>query len=1010
MKTIIRTLIILIFIITLSCVSLLCCRAYGADTWTFAIIGDTRGDPTNPPDNGVSTNLSAIADKMASLGPKAVFANGDLIDGDDLPSVAYNTQFANWKTAMNQVITVDKIPVYTVRGNHENEVTDFLPPSETLKTAYYNAFGSTTPTVGSLVPQNGPNDANSNGNQAGFTWNLGSQNTLNQKWVRVIGVDQYFYYNSTAQGTSHYYQIDQTWLNQQFTKTAPTRYTFVMAHEPAYYLDSGGDNPEGDFYGTTNPNGTTNPAGVAARKAFWNSLGANGVKMYIACHVHNLQIGTAQDSNIPPNTIYQNVGGNGGAPLAKKGTVDPNLTMTYQNFSDYGFALYTVAFDKITIDFYTNPNPSNAGSWNISYSMQIDANPVYTWTGGGIGTNWATAGNWDVNATDAPINTGDTAVFNSAPGNTSTVTFAKDANIANTELFVASNPVVFGPATAGDAFTYTATSTAIDGSADTTYRPSLEIKGSGLFNTTTLTMDGVSSFIVDPGASATCGAITIEGGTPNITESGNINFTTLDVGTNNLTVTGQYKQPAGSTLKLTANSSSSFGKITSDTAADVKTGSAINVTVNNYIPNGATLNIIDTGGRGIGNIPATITSSNQYLTFFGSSSGGNLVLTANRSGSNSFSGAGATTNSNAATVGAVLDNVTNPSADMTTVLNTLGNSSPSQVASSLNSMTPTADGALLQAATSMANQFNNAVTSHLENIQPDITGVSTGDDRPIDPNIWAQGLGDYAHQDPRGSSNGYNATSWGVAGGADMTYRNDSLHMGIASGYGQTFVRSKDSSGRTDIDSIPGTLYFNYENTNHPFYLDAAFTFIYNIYKGSRQVTAGTTIQRTANADYKGQQYSTYFEGGYSFFYKNLRMTPLASFQYMHLHTGSYTETGADALNLSVNSQDYDMAMTGFGAKVAYPLEFKYGAIMPDLHAKWLYDWVGDNQATTASFAGGGTAFGTNGFRAARSGYDIGTKISLKTKYNISLDLDYDFFLKAEYYEHYGSVTLKYSF
>ena len=139
-------------------------------------------------------------------------------------------------------------------------------------------------------------------------------------------------------------------------------------------------------------------------------------------------------------------------------------------------------------------------------------------------------------------------------------------------------------------------------------------------------------------------------------------------------------------------------------------------------------------------------------------------------------------------------------------------------------------------------------------------------------------------------------------------------------------------------------------------------------------------------------------------------MTPLASVNYMHLHTGSYAESGADALNLSVNSQDYDMAMTGFGAKVAYPLEFKYGTIMPDLHAKWLYDWVGDNQATTASFAGGGTAFGTSGFKAARSGYDIGTKISLKTKYNISLDLDYDFFLKTDYYEHYGSVTIKYSF
>ena len=81
-----RKLVILTFIVLLYYNSLCAHRAYGADadTWKFAIIGDTRGDPTNPPDNGVSTNLAAIAAKMALLGPKAVFANGDLIDGDEL--------------------------------------------------------------------------------------------------------------------------------------------------------------------------------------------------------------------------------------------------------------------------------------------------------------------------------------------------------------------------------------------------------------------------------------------------------------------------------------------------------------------------------------------------------------------------------------------------------------------------------------------------------------------------------------------------------------------------------------------------------------------------------------------------------------------------------------------------------------------------------------------------------------------------------------------------------------
>ena len=130
----------------------------------------------------------------------------------------------------------------------------------------------------------------------------------------------------------------------------------------------------------------------------------------------------------------------------------------------------------------------------------------------------------------------------------------------------------------------------------------------------------------------------------------------------------------------------------------------------------------------------------------------------------------------------------------------------------------------------------------------------------------------------------------------------------------------------------------------------------------------------------------------------------------MHLHTGSYTETNAGALDLNVASQDYDMAQTGFGAKLACPFDNKYGTLTPNLHFKWLYDWVGDNQATTASFAGGGSAFGTNGFAPAQSEWDFGARLDFKTKYNITIGLDYDFLCKADYYEHFGTLDVKYSF
>ena len=483
----------------------------------------------------------------------------------------------------------------------------------------------------------------------------------------------------------------------------------------------------------------------------------------------------------------------------------------------------------------------------------------------------------------------------------------------------------------------------------------------------------------------------------------------LDIGTTNLAVGGNFTQDANTTLALTADSSTTFGKITSVGTNTITNGGIVSVNVNGYITTGATLAIMNgTAGSAYGT--AVIQSTNPCISFSGSGAGGVYTLTASRSGSNSFSGVGATANSNAAAVGSVLDNITNPSTDMTAVLNAISSLSSSQaVASSLESMNPTVDGAVTQSSISMLNQVIDTTVTHL-NSTGGATGISTGADYLKGVEIWAQGLGDYAHQDPRGTSNGYNATSWGFTGGADLPIVGDSLRMGIGSGYGQTFVRSKDSSGRANIDSISWTIYGAYENDKYPFYFDAAFTFLYNLYKASRAVTVGALTQRTASADYDGEQYSGYFEGGYNVFYKKFCITPLVSFNYMHLDTGSYTETGAGALNLSVGSQGYDMALSGFGARVAYPFEQKWGTLSPELHFKWLYDWIGDTQATTAAFGGGGTAFGTSGFRPARAGYDFGTKISFKTKFNVALDLSYDFLLKQDYYEHTGIINVRYSF
>ena len=493
------------------------------------------------------------------------------------------------------------------------------------------------------------------------------------------------------------------------------------------------------------------------------------------------------------------------------------------------------------------------------------------------------------------------------------------------------------------------------------------------------------------------------------------NGATLDVGTTNVTVNALYNQKGGSTLKVTVASPSSSGKITSNVNATVDAASNVNVTVPSsiYVPANSTFTIIHSAaGAGV-NVPGTITSSDPRLTFSAISSGADLILTAIRSGTG-FSSLG--TNSNTSAVGAVLDNISNPSGDMATVLNTLEGLSNSQTESALATVVPVVDGGVTNVSNTVINQFVGTTTDRLgslfaqaHNEETGQTGVSTGSKEKSGFEAWGRGFGEAAHQDPRGLSNGYSATIWGTALGCDIPAFNNKVRLGVDGGYAFSDVNSKDNSGATDINSYQSTFYGGYIDGSKPYYINGAFSFAYNTYKGKRNIAVGA-ITRTANSSYRGQQYSVLFDGGYTFKTKQVNITPIVSLQYLHLHLQSYTETGADALNLNVASQDYDLLETGLGAKFDRPFEVSFGTLTPEVHAKWLYDAIADKQATTSTFSGGGGSFATNGFTPARNALDVGGRLALVTKGNWSFDANYDFEYKQDYTSHTGWADIRYSF
>jgi autotransporter-associated beta strand protein len=756
----------------------------------------------------------------------------------------------------------------------------------------------------------------------------------------------------------------------------------------------------------------------------------------VKLNANTLTIGTGADS-----TFAGIISGSGGS-LIKDGT----NTLTLSGVNTY---TGVTTLSAGTLSVATIGNGGVAG--NLGQATNAAANLVFN--GGTLSYTGATAST-DRNFT---INTGDTATINVAANNLTmsgastntngaiTKTGTGTLTLTGTNLNTGITTITAGTLQIGNGGTTGALGTGniVDNSAlkfDLGVGDPLTlanaISGSG-----TLEQAGADTITINT-ANTYSGTTTISAGTLQVGNANAlgtgilINSATLAVGTTDLAIgTGSaYIQNANSSLDLTANSSSSYGKITSTgVVAEVAGTSTVNVTVGGYIPNNAILTIVDTGSTGVtGAAPTTVNALDSSRVHFTSSiSGDNLILTADHS-STGF--ASLADNANAQAAGNALDNVTNPSSDMTNVLNTLEFLSDAQITSALNTMGPIVDGGIRDNSYSSLNNFVGASIERAQNVltlnaagSPDriqemdkaldkLSGVSSGvssGDNAAPNDIWAKAYGSYLDQSIRNGIQGYNAWNSGTAVGADTicneSYCNN-LVLGVSGGYAYGQVNSDANNGKTSIQSAQSAIYAGYQDANIPYFVDGAGSFAYNWYSGSRDIVAGP-IDRTAKSDYEGLQYGAYLDGGYKFNLGNiLELAPIASVQWSHLTLGRYTEKNAGALDLSVNKQDYDMLESGLGASVSTQLKYGWGNVTPEVHAKWLHDFINDDMAITSTYTGGGGAFTTNGAKMVKDGINAGGKLSFDLKDDISLIAECDTQMRDGFLGVFGSATVKYKF
>lgn len=158
--------------------------------WRFAVVGDTHV--------GSSDTIAEMIPYMLNDSLDFIVVVGDLVEGGlATPGTQLLSELDHWKSIFSPIYNAG-IPVYGIRGNHEDDANNDI-------NMWNNAFSGSY-----AFPQNGP------AGETNLTYSFTHKN------AKMILLDVY----------KNIHQVNQNWLEQELNSNT-SRHLFVFGHEAA---------------------------------------------------------------------------------------------------------------------------------------------------------------------------------------------------------------------------------------------------------------------------------------------------------------------------------------------------------------------------------------------------------------------------------------------------------------------------------------------------------------------------------------------------------------------------------------------------------------------------------------------------------------------------------------------------------------------------------------------------------------------------------------------------------
>ncbi len=273
--------------------------------------------------------------------------------------------------------------------------------------------------------------------------------------------------------------------------------------------------------------------------------------------------------------------------------------------------------------------------------------------------------------------------------------------------------------------------------------------------------------------------------------------------------------------------------------------------------------------------------------------------------------------------------------------------------------------------------------------------------------LWAIGIGDYSSEDRLQGQSGFHTRSGGALLGLDFGCFSN-FFFGSALSYTHTNVRWSASRAHGDIDSYYGSVYGGFF-TKH-FFVNTAVLGAYNSYEASRKLVSPVFNRRAKNT-HGGSEVDADLSAGFMFNLRKLEIQPFDAVDYIYLKENSFTERGAQGLDLHVSSKESKMVRNELGVGLSYCFNRPMWKFIPNVKLSWVREVRLQGKHYTAKFVGTDVPFTVSGMKPNRNLFSAGAALSGYHKHD---KLIWSLYWDGEFGEHFtdlnAGVELSYRF